>query len=322
MLIFHQGALGDFIVTFPILQALKTVYSRIDGICRTSFGHLAVDLGVLDAFHPLESARFATLYTENVDPRVGKLVSAYGTVLLFSFSKFIEKSARKIDGPRVCRILPWPHEPQKIHITEFLVRQILGRVLQADAACRQFLQTLAALEGGARRRPGPGARVIISPGAGGVRKRWPLAGFLKVAAELTSLGLRPQILLGPAENDLAEALSGGPQPVAPILATRTFGDLIGALESAGYYIGNDSGVSHLAAFLGLSTLVVFGPSDPDRWRPFGRHVYTIRSASHGGFDMTEDGRDCCEYACLRDITPQRVLTVFTSMLDSADESQT
>ncbi|MGA9476409.1 MAG: hypothetical protein WBV21_01440, partial [Desulfobacterales bacterium] len=124
LLIIHQGALGDFVVTFPILKALRTVYPRIDGICRSSFGRLAVDLGVLDTSYPLEAARFASLYTDRTDPEVVTLMSIYHSILLFSFSELLEMSVKKINGLQVYRILPWPAVSQKNHVTEFLAHQV------------------------------------------------------------------------------------------------------------------------------------------------------------------------------------------------------
>jgi hypothetical protein len=156
LLIFHQGALGDFVVTFPILKALRAVFPRIDGICRSSFGRLAVDLGVLDASYPLESARFASLYADRIDPVVVTLVSAYSSLVLFSFSELLEGSLRKIGGCRVFRILPWPTVSQKSHITEFLVRQVLTGDLMGKQGRRRFAR---ALEPSATMRGEPAAAV-------------------------------------------------------------------------------------------------------------------------------------------------------------------
>ena len=67
---------------------------------------------------------------------------------------------------------------------------------------------------------------------------------MMVAAELKKRGLRPSILLGPAEVDLEAVLQHSPQSQPQVVKTRTFQELITVLESAVLYIGNDSGVSH------------------------------------------------------------------------------
>ena len=320
LLIIHQGALGDFVVTFPILKALRTTIPRIDGICRSSFGRLAVDLGVLDTSHPLESARFASLYTERIDPEMVTLMSTYRSILLFSFSELLERSVKTINGLRVFRILPWPAVTQKNHITEFLARQVRNCNLLDKEACRRFSRALFHLKGDANRKRRSGARAIISPGAGSVKKRWPLERFMMVAAKLKNHGLQPLIILGPAEVDLEAALHHIPQSQLQVVNTRSFQELITVLESAVIYIGNDSGVSHLAAFLNVPTLVIFGPSDPDRWRPFGDHVRIVKAVSPCSPCFGTDRPDCPERNCLEEINPDRIVEALEGMFDTEREA--
>ena len=316
LLIIHQGALGDFVVTFPILKALRTTIHRIDGICRSSFDRLSVDLGILDTSYPLESARFSSLFTDRIDPEMVTLMSTYHSILLFSFSELLEMSVKKIDGPRVFRILPWPAASQKVHVTEFLARQVLTCDLLGKEARRRFSQALFHLKGDASKKRRSGARAIISPGAGSMKKRWPLERFMMVAAELKKRGLQPSILLGPAEVDLEALLHHSPQSQPQVVKTRTFQELITVLESAVIYIGNDSGVSHLAAFLSVPTLVIFGPSDPDRWRPFGDHVRIVKAASPCSPCFDTDRPDCPERNCLEEINPDRIVRALEGMFDT------
>jgi heptosyltransferase-3 len=316
LLIMHQGALGDFVVTFPILKALRTAIPRIDGICRSSFGRLAVELGVLDTSYPLESARFASLYADPIDPKVVTLMSSYRSILLFSFSEPLEKSVKKINGPRVFRILPWPDMSQKIHITEFLARQVRTSNLLGEEARLRFSRALLHLKGDANRKRRSGVLAIISPGAGGVKKRWPLERFMTVAAELKKRGLQPSILLGPAEVDLETVLQHSPQAQPRVVKTRTFQELITVLESAILYIGNDSGVSHLAAFLSVPTLVIFGPSDPDRWRPFGDHVRIVKALSPVRPSFGTGRPDQAERDRLEKINPDQIVEALEGMFDT------
>jgi ADP-heptose:LPS heptosyltransferase len=53
--------------------------------------------------------------------------------------------------------------------------------------------------------------------------------------------------------------------------------LAAVLARAGLYVGNDSGVSHLAAAAGCPTVALFGPTDPALWSPVGPRVRAIRS---------------------------------------------
>ncbi|HEU0123083.1 MAG TPA: glycosyltransferase family 9 protein [Bryobacteraceae bacterium] len=105
-------------------------------------------------------------------------------------------------------------------------------------------------------------RVILHPFSGSARKNWPLASFQELAR-----------LLGDA------AWTCGPEEELPD-AVR-FADLAQLAEwiaGAPLYIGNDSGITHLAAAVGTPTLALFGPTDPAIWCPAGTHVRWMRFA--------------------------------------------
>ena len=81
--------------------------------------------------------------------------------------------------------------------------------------------------------------------------------------------------MGPADESAAAPLAALPGAVvARDLPLRV---LAGRLAGAGLYLGNDSGVSHLAAAAGAPTLALFGPTDPAVWSPVGPRVETVAS---------------------------------------------
>jgi ADP-heptose:LPS heptosyltransferase len=89
-------------------------------------------------------------------------------------------------------------------------------------------------------------------------------------------GNRPWLLvLGPAEEEMMPPLLAAPG-VVPVrsLPVRVLGAL---LAESGLYVGNDSGVSHLAAAAAAPTLVLFGPTDAATWSPIGPRVEVVRS---------------------------------------------
>jgi ADP-heptose:LPS heptosyltransferase len=92
-----------------------------------------------------------------------------------------------------------------------------------------------------------------------------------VAAHFREHGWAVQALAGPADGASAAALLEC-LPDLVILRPATLPDLAAALTTAGLYVGNDSGVTHLAGLLGTPTVAVFGASDPGVWRPLGPRV--------------------------------------------------
>ncbi len=127
----------------------------------------------------------------------------------------------------------------------------------------------------------PADFLAIHPGSGSRRKNWPLDRFAEAACRLSSGGSW-LLVLGPAEDDVV------PPPgafLAPDLPLRTLGAV---LARAGLFLGNDSGVAHLAAACGTKTLALFGPTDPAQWAPVGGSVTTLRPRSGRLTDLAVD----------------------------------
>jgi ADP-heptose:LPS heptosyltransferase len=112
--------------------------------------------------------------------------------------------------------------------------------------------------------------LAVHPGSGSRAKNWPLERFVAAARALADG--RPWLLVrGPAEEALpcpAGAVDASGWPLRILAA---------ALSRAGLFLGNDSGVAHLAAACGTRTLALFGPTDPERWAPVGPGVATLRA---------------------------------------------
>jgi ADP-heptose:LPS heptosyltransferase len=82
------------------------------------------------------------------------------------------------------------------------------------------------------------------------------------------------LVLGPAD-DSCEALAH--ERGAVVVREPSIGELGALLSRAGLFVGNDSGVSHLAAAYGAPTVALFGPTDPTVWSPVGPRVRTLRA---------------------------------------------
>jgi len=115
--------------------------------------------------------------------------------------------------------------------------------------------------------------VVIQPGSGKPSKCWHLDNFLAVAKELGSEGIDVIFLLGPAELDrFSDATIKNISSVARCLTNLSLAQVLEILSCANGFIGNDSGITHLAAALGVRTLAVFGPTNSVVYRPIGSAV--------------------------------------------------
>lgn len=125
-----------------------------------------------------------------------------------------------------------------------------------------FLKSTGAAPGGIPRLPfhgDPEPFAAIHPFSGSPKKNWPIERFQKLAGILNE-ALDVEWCAGPEEE---------------LHGAHRFQDLaeVGAwLSRAAVYIGNDSGISHLAAACGVPVIALFGPTDPRIWAPRGERV--------------------------------------------------
>jgi ADP-heptose:LPS heptosyltransferase len=120
--------------------------------------------------------------------------------------------------------------------------------------------------------------ILIQPGSGSREKCWHLQNFMHAANLLKEQGLEPVFLLGPVEQErLASENLNRLSAAWPVLSNLTLTRVLQVLTQADLYLGNDSGIGHLAAGLGRKTVGLFGPaSHVSQYRPKGEHVTVLQ----------------------------------------------
>lgn len=314
LLVIHHGALGDVVATFPALLKLKNKYGRMGMLCESKIGQLARFLDIVDNHFPIEAAAFATLYSGRVDPVVKNILLGYDKIVLFSRARDLQNVLISITGKAVCRIHPQPDIDQKIHVAEHALSNLVrcGFLVKTDVDTGFISSSTMHPD---RRDPNfDRSRILIHPGSGSRKKCWPVSNFVRIARSLRARGKRPEFILGPAEYDLAEILTRQffhqDEYSRKIYRMDNLTELALRLKASGGFIGNDSGISHLSAFLGLPTVAVFGPSDPQRWRPVGRNVTIVRPELDCNPCFETDRVGCETMECLSRTSYKDVLKAY------------
>ena len=305
LLIVHQGALGDLVCIFPVIAALRRHFRPVGILCQEHLGRLAAAEGLVAAWFPIEAAWTASLFAGEAGGEARRRLAAYTHFLVFSGSESLGSSLQRIGATRICRIPPRPPADQRIHVTEHALTHIRGCGLLPESK-----RTPPETEDPSAAAPVENNRsttVLIHPGAGSPRKRWPLSGFREVALQLEALRLSPEFVIGPAEQDLLPELAGRSATVHRPAGSL---DLLALLRSAAAYIGNDSGVSHLAAWTGVPSVVIFGPTDPVRWRPRGRSVAIVQPLLDCMPCFETAAENCAAADCWAQISPGNVMEAF------------
>jgi ADP-heptose:LPS heptosyltransferase len=269
-------------------------------------GKLAGALNLAEKWFPAEASAFASLFSDHVDPGIEALLKGYEAIILFTLSDRLEQSIRSVTANLRCRLPPKPPVHQRSHVSQFILENIVKCGLITAAETRREDLQLPICQSCKRHLN----KILLHPGAGSIRKRWPLANFLQVAAELDRAGYETEFILGPAEDGLVEKLQHSGRIVHVL---NDLLELLDLFNSAGGYIGNDSGASHLSAYTGLPTTVIFGPADPERWKPVGNAVEVVRPALDCLPCFETEENNCEQQQCLENIRPQMVMEAFNRL---------
>ncbi|MEZ4668476.1 MAG: glycosyltransferase family 9 protein [Anaerolineae bacterium] len=178
-------------------------------------------------------------------------------------------------------------------------------VLQSDAVTVAQLRTDLNIN-----RP----YIVIHPGGGrnpGMvmdSKRWPPAHFAALADRLAARYHAQIVLIGAAgDKPLLDAVASTMKsPATSLIGRLSFGQIAALAQPSLLYLGNDTGMTHLAAAAGVPTVMILGPSDPARYAPFTSNSRALwkpttvdrRGVSGGaalGWDWQRDGL-CVEEA--------------------------
>jgi ADP-heptose:LPS heptosyltransferase len=156
--------------------------------------------------------------------------------------------------------------------------------------------------------------IALHPGAGSPTKRWPLDRFSDLAQSLMRQSdLKLMIIEGPAEPGLGSKITHALPPTRAILADMASLSLLAAvLAQSDVFIGNDSGLAHLAAALQIPSIVLFGPTRPQHWAPLGPRVIAMQNIS----GCEGCASDTQEHACLENITVEEVIRVLSENIRS------
>jgi len=270
IVVVFPGALGDLLLALPALRQLRTRHAaaNLALVVNDPLRALAAQAGVADATASLSGADTAGLFgAERLPPWLAGRPFVYSWLGAGSE----EVRARLAAATRGGRFFRVERGEGSLHAAA-----AYARAVGAPASVR-------ALAAAGALAPAPSARaqrfladvrppvLVVHPGAGGRAKRWDAAGFVQVAEWWREMGGGVVEVAGPAEAEDPPLLG------SPIVRDWPLEDLAMVLARAALYLGNDSGVSHLAGAVGAAGVVLFGPTDPHRWAPLGTRLVALRA---------------------------------------------
>jgi ADP-heptose:LPS heptosyltransferase len=281
-LVVHPGALGDVLLALPALAHLAALVPGSRRVLAASprLGALLEHAGVVEQATDLDGLGLHHVFESEPDPEGLVRLGGYDVVVSWlgagdaTYRRHLERLARRVV---VARAVPPPGS--RVHAARHLLDTLAPLGSPPDAVRVVRLEPRDAERAWARgwleaRGLGPGEAVILHPGAGSPAKAWP--GFGRLASRLRARGRPVVVVGGPVDAAaVARTVTEGTVPESVVGQDLSLPCLAALFRSAGALVGNDSGLSHLAAAVGCPTVALFGPTDPRVWAPIGERVVVL-----------------------------------------------
>jgi len=282
ILVIRGGAIGDFILTLPALRLLREGFPgcRIEivgyrHICRVAEGRYYAE-----AVRSIEYAPMAGFFNprSGLDAALSDYFAGFGQVVSYLFDPdgFFEGNLRRCGVKNL--ISGDPRITGGQHAARQLARPLESLALfLEDEAARIFpsAEDRAAAEELLRGLSGP--LVAIHPGSGSEKKNWPFPAWKELIAVIARSEAALLVVSGESDSGRTEELKREFSGRLVFLESLPLSTLGAVLARCAFFIGHDSGISHLAAAAGAESLLLFGPTDPAVWAPGNPGVNVLRS---------------------------------------------
>jgi ADP-heptose:LPS heptosyltransferase len=279
IVVIFPGALGDLLLALPALRLLRARHAgaRSTLVVAGWLTALAALLDVADEVASLDGREGARLFAGDDLP---SWLADRPTLYSWLGSSDAALRARLGRGTRAAFFHRVEQGPGERHVAAEYVRALGLAPASPEPAPARIRPATSALAADVLGRIAAPV-LVLHAGAGSRAKRWDNAGFVQVANWWRSQGGAVVIVAGPAEA--AEAPMLGP----PEARDWPLPDVAALLAGAALFVGNDSGISHLAAAVGAPGVVLFGPTDARRWRPLSPAIVALqaRSTRPDGIDL-------------------------------------
>jgi ADP-heptose:LPS heptosyltransferase len=323
IVVIRAGALGDTILTIPAIRALRerNPEAQIEVIGYPDLWEVAGSL--VDRRISIERPVLSGLLTGDASPgllawiRGGSDAPSDAPLPVDLAIAWTQRNPRPIfEAAGVGQIIhASPFPPPGIHAAGWYLQSLDLPIVPGDGPHLSLSSEERHAGRQALREQRLDRPIILHPGAGATWKRWPAQRFGVLAMALRQRDHDVALLAGPADEEAIEATLAHSGPL-PILRSDSIRHLAAILSQAHLFVGNDSGVTHLAAAVGVPTIALFGPTDPASWAPLGKvrllRRCTATTARQGQI------RVCEAPACMEGIGVEDVLAEVRGVSDEGE----
>ena len=289
----HKGALGDFLLAWPSFLSIRTCFRQAEIFWhgRDAFLPWLRPLGIRKV-PPRTAAALDRLYSHATWPEPLK----ESTVFWFGLNRVTVSCTH----PQLFFLTAVDPDGKK-HVRKNYLGQLQELQISFNEKWQKTWQDMFA-------RQDKQDLALIFPGSGSPAKNWPVENFLWAGKRFQCSGLKPLLVLGPAEEKIS--ISGSKMEQ---IRCRSLEDLQNLIQKSRVLLGNDSGPMHLGAMFNKPGLVLFGPTPPAIWRPQGMRV--LKSPAQCAPCSQTARIQCQEPTCMQAITRKKVQAWMNKILN-------
>ena len=279
ILVIRGGAIGDFILTLPAISALRQNFpdTHLELLAYPRVAELAQAAGIVDAFRSIESRPLARFFARKaeLDDAWSEYFESFNVILsyLFDPDDIFKTNIARTTKAQFIQAQHRPAESQDLHATAVFLKPLERlAIFSADPVPRLTLSHSDELSG---------QWLAIHPGSGSETKNWPEANWIDLLRNILDRRSANVLLVGgEAEGDRLERIqSAVPRERVQLARNLSLSSLAQLLVQCRAFAGHDSGITHLAAAVGIPSLCLWGPTKQNIWRPLGANVRLLNATN-------------------------------------------
>jgi len=304
ILVIRGGAIGDFILTLPAIKLLRESLpeAHLEILGHKEIIELARDRYYANATRSIDDAPLSRFFVPNSE-LASDLVEYFASFdlivsYLFDPDRTFAANLRRCATGELITGSVQLHDHE--HATWQLAKPLARLGLRLDIS-EPVVYPNESDQSAARRLLGSNesSLVAIHPGSGGKVKNWPVEKWIALGDHILSRKTPPASLVvigGEADEHQTTQLRSVWKKREVRFAISWPLPQLAALLQNGFFVGHDSGISHLAAAAGAECLLLFGPTDPAIWAPTNANVRIIRAPNENLAEL--------DFATVRDAMEQ------------------
>lgn len=282
ILVIRGGAIGDFILTLPAIAALRRQFpaAHLEVLGYPHIAQLALAGGLVNRVQSIEARALAGFFARHgqLAEDLADYFSEFDLIVsyLYDPDHIFQTNVGLCTG---AQFIVGPHRPQerlRLHATKVYL-QPLERLAIFDADPIPRLP-IAPRPAPLASPPSPPSTLALHPGSGSDRKNWPEANWADLLQHLLNFtGFSLLLVGGEAEGERLQRLAAALPPTRfRVAQSLPLAELARLLATCQAFVGHDSGISHLAAAVGLPGLVLWADTAEEIWRPPSPSVIVLR----------------------------------------------